>query len=670
MKKINTLISLFLILTVSGLSANNLKQKGFEYNLVDQADWIKSITIKPKNVQQETEVSWLLSDSQRLMTKNEVASFNHYAVQVNLESGLNIASEFNIYFQPDFQTLDINFVRQHRKGKIEDITKLADIRLLQREEEYSAGIYDGGVTAAILLKDVQVGDIIEYGYTINGRNPIFENQYFTNFATNWSIPVSRTFIQYTTDKALRYQIKGNQNDLLKSEQSESLYKYTWDKSLPDSIYDEGEYPHWYNPYGVISFSQYDSWSEVVDWASDLYAISKIENKELIKLSEVWAKESQNKKQYAEKVIRFAQNNIRYFGIEIGQNSHRPYSPDDVFKRKFGDCKDKAMFINTLLSMQDIDAYPALVSSRTGKAVKEKIPQPGAFDHVISTFVIDGKNYWVDGTRQLQYGSLDNIGVSDYQYALVIKPKSQSLTKMDNEPKIGSIKIQEILDSKNYDDPIKMSVIFDYKYSEAENARSRLAADGLTKLSKGYKNYFSRQYPKIELLGNAVVKDDNVNNSVQVKVEFRIPDFWQTNTNHQEVALYGDLISSYIEKPHVADRSMPLATYYPIILEHSIEFNYNDTFKWQLDDKDLTIESDTIKYHRKIKQKEKGIKIIHSFNTKKDHVAANKIVEHIDKSNQIRDAIYYGVTLPRSNNMDKRTSDLRNSIRNLLKKNRQ
>ncbi len=647
-----------------------MKQQGFEYNIVGYDSWVKPVQFENTVAREKTDVHWLLSDNQLIMKKSKVASFYHYAVKVNLESGLKTASEFSIYFQPDFQTLDINFLKRHRSGEVKDITDAADIRLLQREESYSQGIYDGGVTALVILNDVQVGDIIEYAYTVRGRNPIFGQEYFASFPTNWSISVDRTYIRFITDKKLHHQVHGVEKSLLEIENHGDEFSYIWDQTSGQPIYDEGEYPYWYNPYGVIRFSQYDSWQGVIDWAIDLYKIPQIKNKKLIQLSQKWAKESKTKKQYAEKVIRYAQNNIRYFGIEIGQNSHRPYNPDVVFERKFGDCKDKAMFINTLLSMQDIEAYPALVSSRTGKAVKDRIPQPGSFDHVISTFIIEGKTYWVDGTRQLQYGSLDNIGVSDYQYALVIKSESDSLTRMDNESKVGSIAIREVINSENYNDSVKMSVIFDYRYSQAENTRSRLAADGLTNLSKGYKNYFSRQYPKIELLGNATVNDDDINNSIQVKVEFLIPDFWQTDTSNYEIALYGDLISSYIEKPQVADRSMPLATYYPIRLEHSIEINYNNSFKWQLDDTDITIESDTIKYQRKIEPQKKGIKIVHSFNTKKDYVTANKIVEHIDKSNQIREAIYYGVTIPRIDTNNDPVSNLRNSIRNLLKKNRQ
>ena len=534
-------------------------------------------------------------------------------------------------------------MRRYRAGKTDDLTHLVDIRLMQREESYSSGIYDGGVTAMLLLKDVQVGDTIEYAYTIKGRNPIFGEEYFASFPINWSVPVGRTYIRFIADKKLYHQLQGIDESKLKVTNNLDEYQYSWDQKSIAPIYDEGDYPYWYNPYGVIRFSQYENWKGIVDWAMTIYSMPKIKikikNKKLIKLSDKWAKESSNKKEYAEKVIRFAQNNIRYFGIEIGQNSHKPYSPDLVFERKFGDCKDKATLINTLLARQGIEAYPALVSNQTGKAVKERLPQHGAFDHVISTFNIDGKTYWIDGTRRFQYGSLDNINISDFSYALVIKEGNSELTKIDSQPNLSSIKLSEVYNSENYNEPVKLFVEFAYYYDQAENIRDFYAADGIDKLSKSYKNYFSKQHPTIKLVENVVVNDDEINNIFHIKAKFLIPEFWQVRDGRYDIKLYGDLLSSYIEKPNVVDRLMPLARYYPINLEHSIEVNYNDSVDWELENKEVLIESDAIRYARKINTTDSNIKVVHSFHSKQDYVATDNVAEYIKNTTDIRESIF-------------------------------
>jgi len=408
---------------------------------------------------------------------------------------------------------------------------------------------------------------------------------------------------------------------------------------------------------------------VVDWATNLYKRQPIKNLELLAMAAKWSKESKTKKDYAEKVIKYTQNNIRYFGIEIGQNSHLPYDPDTVFERKFGDCKDKATLINSLLAMEEIIAYPALVSSQTGKAIKDRIPQPGAFDHVISTFNIDGIDYWIDGTRQFQFGSLENIGISDFQQALVIKPGNDSLTRINQKPKVEEIVIDEVYTSKNYLDPVSLKVKFQYKYSQAESTRRNIETDGLRNFSKGYRNYYAKQYPQIELLGNVVVEDDERNNQLGIYANFKIPEFWKLNKNKYEVAMYGDLISSYIAKPNVAKRTMPLANYIPIKLKHTVEVNYGHELSWELEDKDLTIATNAVKYHRLIEPSKQGIKISHTFDILQDSIASKDVQSHIGKTNDIRKAIYYSVTIPKQRSLLRKNDNLKNSIRKLLKRNR-
>ena len=66
-----------------------------------------------------------------------------------------------------------------------------------------------------------------------------------------------------------------------------------------------------------------------------------------------------------------QDDIRYLGFENGLNSFKPSKPIEVLKRRFGDCKDKALLLSTLLQSYGIAANPILVNSTYGKNIDEK-----------------------------------------------------------------------------------------------------------------------------------------------------------------------------------------------------------------------------------------------------------------------------------------------------------
>jgi hypothetical protein len=642
-----------------------IKQGGFEYQVAEQESWVSKVKIS-KAKESDKGTYWLLSDIQAYLSNNKASRFYHYAGKANESNGIKDISEFQINFSPDYQKLDLNNITKHRNGKTIDITRDADIRLVQREQEYNASIYNGSVTAMVLIPDVQVGDIVEYSYTVHGRNPIFDNKLFTGFSLNWSVPVEVNHIRLIADRPLTSQVVSKNSEMLKQKKSDGMYIYSWIENNVEAIDDEGGYPGWFSPYAYLMFSEFESWKSVAEWALEFYQIKPVDNVELKALAKSWSRESSSKVEYAEKVIRYAQENIRYFGIEIGVNSHLPNGPDVVFGRKYGDCKDKTMFINTLLSFEGIKAYPALVSNSYRKGVAKDIPQPGSFDHVISTFYIDGKQYWVDGTRSFQYGELNNIPISNFEKALIISSDTEGLVDINQPLKPDTIKVEENFVSDSYDSPMLLDAVFTYTFAEAESIRHYLKSQGLEVFSKDYLNYYARVFPKIKMLNDVKISDNTKNNELVIRVSFSIPDYWENESEYYEIPLYGRYIHSYVEKPEIVTRTMPLAKVFPIKIQHDVKVSYPDNVNWSLEDKDLELKADAINYKRKISTSANQIAINHEYLALKDSVSPKYIETYVDVTNKIRDAIYYSVTINKEAT-EETNQDLKSTLRSLLKR---
>ena len=65
------------------------------------------------------------------------------------------------------------------------------------------------------------------------------------------------------------------------------------------------------------------------------------------------------------VAGFMQQQIRYVGIEIGIGGLQPHSAVDVFKYRYGDCKDKATLLVAMLNAVGIRATWVLVDTHRG-----------------------------------------------------------------------------------------------------------------------------------------------------------------------------------------------------------------------------------------------------------------------------------------------------------------
>jgi hypothetical protein len=81
------------------------------------------------------------------------------------------------------------------------------------------------------------------------------------------------------------------------------------------------------------------------------------------------------------LARFAQSDVRYVEISIGVGGWRPHLAGDIFTHRYGDCKDKATILSSMLSQIGIKSYYVLVDTDRG-VITEKSPPQAHFNHMI------------------------------------------------------------------------------------------------------------------------------------------------------------------------------------------------------------------------------------------------------------------------------------------------
>ena len=85
------------------------------------------------------------------------------------------------------------------------------------------------------------------------------------------------------------------------------------------------------------------------------------------------------------IANYMQRNIRYVGIEIGIGGYRPHTAEDVFRNRYGDCKDKATLLRAMLESVGIHSTWVLVDTRRG-FVDPKVPSVNG-NHAIAAIEI-------------------------------------------------------------------------------------------------------------------------------------------------------------------------------------------------------------------------------------------------------------------------------------------
>jgi hypothetical protein len=81
------------------------------------------------------------------------------------------------------------------------------------------------------------------------------------------------------------------------------------------------------------------------------------------------------------LTEFIQSEIRYVAIEIGIGGYQPHAAADIFRERYGDCKDKVTLLSVMLEAAHIHGSYVIISTHRG-LVHPKLPSTGSFNHAI------------------------------------------------------------------------------------------------------------------------------------------------------------------------------------------------------------------------------------------------------------------------------------------------
>jgi hypothetical protein len=155
---------------------------------------------------------------------------------------------------------------------------------------------------------------------------------------------------------------------------------------------EPEMPAWKGVAGqmIVSFfpaggglqkNEFASWQSMGSWLGNLYS-GQMEASDTIKqeVNNLTAGKA-TLLQKMQSIAAFVQHDIRYVAIELGIGGWQPHSAPDVFSHKYGDCKDKATLMRTMLRQIGVDSYQVSINTARG-AITRDTPAHNGFNHVV------------------------------------------------------------------------------------------------------------------------------------------------------------------------------------------------------------------------------------------------------------------------------------------------
>src|SRR5581483_2014741 len=127
---------------------------------------------------------------------------------------------------------------------------------------------------------------------------------------------------------------------------------------------------------------FGSWLEMGKWYSNLTTGRRDASPEIISHIKTLTASSQTTLQKIKALAQFVQHDVRYVAIELGIGGWQPHTAADVFSHHYGDCKDKATLLSSMLKQVGVESFYVVINAERGSVTPQTPASVGAFNHAI------------------------------------------------------------------------------------------------------------------------------------------------------------------------------------------------------------------------------------------------------------------------------------------------
>ncbi|MCP4228979.1 MAG: DUF3857 domain-containing protein [bacterium] len=281
-------------------------------------------------------------------------------------------------------------------------------------------LYHSDIAKVIEMPNLAPGDYIDFEYSVQPTGPNLYSDYFGDvfqFGDINSALKSRYILSVPSQRDFYFKTyRGVPAPSVERSGGKTIYTYEMD-GLPH-ITEESYMPPMSETVPLLRVSTFRTWNEVARWYSGLIRDVYAETAEADALAEKLYDPNLSHDRLMASVYNYVVKNVRYVGLEFGVNGYRPRSPRDVLQTSYGDCKDKATLLNTVMDNYGFETYPVMIRTSTLGETEYDLPMLGYFNHMISYVELpDGSGYFLDGTAS--FSGCDELPPTDQDIEVVI-----------------------------------------------------------------------------------------------------------------------------------------------------------------------------------------------------------------------------------------------------------
>jgi transglutaminase-like putative cysteine protease len=143
---------------------------------------------------------------------------------------------------------------------------------------------------------------------------------------------------------------------------------------------------------------FKSWDDIAHWYAEVVG-SRIRGGDALRaMAESLAHDAQSDREKLERIFSWVRDQVRYIAVEIGVGGYEPHEADEIFAKRYGDCKDMVILLCSMAHAVGIDVRPVMISTWDNGRPDTTLPSPLQFNHLIGYAPgVGPEGVWLDAT---------------------------------------------------------------------------------------------------------------------------------------------------------------------------------------------------------------------------------------------------------------------------------
>lgn len=255
------------------------------------------------------------------------------------------------------------------------------------QDDQDASLYSDQAELVVVFPNVKANTACESIIVLEDTSPRIPGQFTAqlHFSSNWYHWRRRQVVEMSGAMAARLTITplgAVPATPARAVLGDGTVRLTWeqDHAAPQQFEFDRAPEEQAGP--IVYLTTLKDWNAVGSWYQTLLKGRDTAGKDLARQVADRTRGMTDRNAIVAALLTDAARDVRYTGLEFGTAGLQPYDPNEVWANRYGDCKDKANLLRTMLRARQIPADLALVNTEYAGRIEMRSPGVNQFDHMI------------------------------------------------------------------------------------------------------------------------------------------------------------------------------------------------------------------------------------------------------------------------------------------------